>query len=91
MFLKNFQLYSYEIWCMLGKGPVILLNIFFWCSAWKHLLKNIKVTVKSCLVDKEVPAGVCVIDDDVTFKPFCLKKVHLNLFNIAKKGVITSV
>jgi hypothetical protein len=30
--------------------------------------KKYKVTVKSCLVDKEVPAGV--IDDDVTFELF---------------------
>jgi hypothetical protein len=49
---------------------VILLNILFWWSTWKHLLKNIKVTVKSCLVDKEVSAGVCVIDDDVIFEIF---------------------
>jgi hypothetical protein len=54
----------------LVKGSVILLNILFWCSTLKHLLKNIKVTVKSCLVDKEVPAGICVIDDDVTFELF---------------------
>jgi len=32
--------------------------------------KKYKVTVKSCLVDKEIPAGICVIDDDVTFELF---------------------
>jgi hypothetical protein len=31
-------------------------------------IKNIKLTVKSCLVDKELPAGICVIDDDVSFE-----------------------
>jgi len=52
------------------KGSLILLNIFFWCSTWKHLLKNIKLTVKSCLVQKEVPAVICVIDDDISFELF---------------------
>jgi hypothetical protein len=35
--------------------------------------KKYKVTVRSCLVDKEVPAVICVIYDDVTFE-FLLKK-----------------
>jgi len=60
------------------------------CSTRKHLLKNVKVIVKSCLVDREVPASICVIDY-VTFELFALKKMHLNLFNIAKKGVTASV
>jgi len=61
-----------KIGACLFEGDLILLNIFFWCSTCKHLLKNIKVTVKSCLVDKEVSACICVIDD-VTFE-FLLKK-----------------
>jgi len=70
IFLKTSSCTVTKFGACLVKGSVILLYIFFWCSTWKYLLKNIKVTVKSCLVDKEVPAVICVIDDVITFELF---------------------
>lgn len=71
-FLKTSSYTVKKFGACLVKGVLNLLDIFFWCSTCKHPLKNINVT-KNCLVDKEVPAGICVIDDDVTFE-FLLKK-----------------
>lgn len=33
-------------------------------------IKNIKLTVKCCLVEKEVAACICVRDDDVSFEVY---------------------